>query len=73
MLGNTLVCQGQGLAIVCAVGYNTRSGMAEQKLQTEEDQTPLQQKLESIANSLGKFGVWFALLALVLGIGRIVV
>jgi magnesium-transporting ATPase (P-type) len=46
--------------------------MAEEKLQTEEDQTPLQQKLEAIANSLAKLGIWFAILALVLGCGRVV-
>ena len=48
MLGKTLVCNGYGKALVCCVGTNTRSGMAEEKLQTEEDQTPLQQKLEAI-------------------------
>ena len=42
LLGNTLVEQGSGLAIVCAVGVNTRSGMAEEKLNIEEDETPLQ-------------------------------
>lgn len=73
LLGKTLVCQGQGLAMVCCVGTNTRSGMAEEKLQTEEDQTPLQQKLESIANSLAKFGALFAIFAFLLGCARIVI
>ena len=41
LLGKTLVCQGMGTALVCCVGTNSRSGMAEEKLQTEEDQTPL--------------------------------
>ena len=59
--------------MVCAVGVNSRSGMAEEKLQTEEDQTPLQQKLESIANSLAKFGAVFAIFAFVLGCGRIII
>jgi calcium-translocating P-type ATPase len=72
MLGKTLVCNGYGKALVCCVGTNTRSGMAEEKLQTEEDQTPLQQKLEAIANSLAKYGVYIALFTLVLGCGRIV-
>lgn len=72
LLGKTLICNGQGVAMVCCVGNNSRSGMAEEKLQTEEDQTPLQQKLEAIANSLAKLGVWFAVLALVLGCGRVV-
>lgn len=41
LLAKTLVVQGQGLALVCAVGTNTRSGMAEEKLNIEEEETPL--------------------------------
>lgn len=41
LLGKTLIVKGMGSAIVCAVGVNTRSGMAEEKLNTEEDETPL--------------------------------
>jgi P-type E1-E2 ATPase len=37
LLGKTLVAQGQGTAMVCCVGVNSRSGQAEEKLQTEED------------------------------------
>lgn len=37
LLGGALVAQGQGVAMVCCVGVNSRSGMAEEKLQTEED------------------------------------
>jgi magnesium-transporting ATPase (P-type) len=41
LLGKSLVVSGQGLALVCCVGRNSRSGMAEEKLNTEEDETPL--------------------------------
>jgi magnesium-transporting ATPase (P-type) len=41
LLAKTLVVQGQGIALVCAVGTNTRSGMAEEKLNIEEEETPL--------------------------------
>jgi Ca2+-transporting ATPase len=41
LLGKTLIVNGMGTAIICAVGTNTRSGMAEEKLNTEEDETPL--------------------------------
>lgn len=50
LLAKSLIVKGMGTAIVCAVGVNSRSGMAEEKLNTEEDETPLQQKLGSIAN-----------------------
>jgi magnesium-transporting ATPase (P-type) len=61
LLAKTLVCQGQGTALVCAVGVNTRSGMAEEKLNIEEEETPLQAKLETIANEIGKVGVYVAI------------
>lgn len=65
LLGNTLVESGQGIAMVCAVGVNTRSGMAEEKLNIEEDITPLQGKLETIANQIGKAGVYVAILTFI--------
>ena len=42
LLGKTLIVNGQGVALVCNVGTHTRSGMAEEKLNIEEDETPLQ-------------------------------
>ena len=57
LLANTLVSEGSGTALICAVGIHTRSGMAEQKLNIEEDITPLQAKLETIANQIGGVGV----------------
>jgi magnesium-transporting ATPase (P-type) len=65
LLGNTLIEQGSGLAIVCAVGVNTRSGMAEEKLSIEEDETPLQMKLETIANEIGKAGVFVSIITFI--------
>jgi Ca2+ transporting ATPase len=50
------------MALICAVGANTRSGMAEEKLNIEEEATPLQSKLESIANEIGKYGVYVSIL-----------
>ena len=41
LLAKTLIESGQGKALVCSVGANTRSGMAEEKLNIEEDETPL--------------------------------
>jgi len=72
LLGKTLICNGQGSAMICCVGTNSRSGMAEEKLQTEQDQTPLQQKLEKIANSLAKIGVIAASVTLAIGWGKII-
>jgi Ca2+ transporting ATPase len=41
LIGKSLIVQGQGLALVCCVGIHTRSGMAEEKLNIEEEVTPL--------------------------------
>jgi len=62
LLGKTLVESGQGIAMVCAVGVNSRSGMAEEKLCIEEEITPLQAKLEKIANTIGKVGVYMSMI-----------
>ncbi|CDW88443.1 calcium-translocating p-type pmca-type family protein [Stylonychia lemnae] len=61
LLANTLVASGQGVALVCAVGSHTRSGMAEEKLNIEDEETPLQGKLETIANEIGKVGLYVAI------------
>lgn len=65
LLAKTLVEVGQGKALVCAVGTHTRSGMAEEKLNIEEDETPLQYKLETIASEIGKIGVYVAILTFI--------
>lgn len=39
--------------------------MAEEKLNVEEEETPLQAKLETIANEIGKIGVYVALLTFI--------
>jgi magnesium-transporting ATPase (P-type) len=66
LIAKTLVESGQGMAIVCAVGAHTRSGMAEEKLNIEEEETPLQGKLETIANEIGKIGVYVAIVTFIL-------
>lgn len=65
LIAQSLIVSGQGVAIVCAVGANTRAGMAVEKLNIEEEPTPLQTKLETIANEIGKLGVYVSLLTFV--------
>jgi Ca2+ transporting ATPase len=47
--------------------------MAEEKLNTEEEETPLQQKLGTIADQLGKLGLYCALIALVASLLNLVI
>jgi len=51
--------------VVCAVGPNSRAGRAEEKLNIESEATPLQQKLETIANEIGKLGTICAVLTFI--------
>lgn len=48
------------------------SGKAESKLNIEDEATPLQTKLEQIANDIGKLGVAVAVLTFLFLIGRLV-
>ena len=51
LLSGTIVKEGKGEAVVCAVGRNTRMGRIEEKLQEDPEPTPLQIKLEAIVVS----------------------
>ena len=64
-----LVMDGSGKILVCSVGSNTQLGMIRARLEEQDDPTPLQQKLEAIAEQIGYVGTiaaaltMFALLA----------
>lgn len=72
LLANTLIATGSGSALVCAVGIHTRSGQAEQKMNIEDEETPLQGKLGTIANQIGGFGVAVAVLTFVIVTSKLV-
>jgi calcium-translocating P-type ATPase len=71
LLANTLIASGSGTALICAVGSNTRSGQAEEKLNIEEEMTPLQCKLETIANQIGGVGVFVSVVTFVTTVSRL--
>ena len=57
-----MIVLGKGTAVVCAVGRNTTTGEVEEKLFEDDDEgTPLQQKLERVANFIGKIGMYVAI------------
>jgi P-type Ca2+ transporter type 2B len=56
VLQNTLVEHGQCTALVAAVGRRTRSGRAERIMNIESEVTPMQAKLETIAELIGQLG-----------------
>jgi Ca2+ transporting ATPase len=48
---------GTGSMLVLAVGANSQYGRIQTKLSMAEDETPLQQKLEILANNIGFIGI----------------
>lgn len=66
MSGTKVLC-GEGKFIVLVVGDNTCEGKIGAMLrQSDVEVTPLQQKLETIANDIGKFGLISAILIFVI-------
>lgn len=72
LLAKTLVENGEGVALVCAVGVSTFAGKVEEKLHIEDESTPLQQKLEVIANQIGYIGFGVAIVTFIAMTSRLV-
>jgi Ca2+-transporting ATPase len=61
ILSNTMVVQGSGRALVCAVGAFSRRGILDDKLDTES-KTPLQTKLHNLGTIFTKYALMGALI-----------
>lgn len=67
MLSGTNVITGEGMMMVIVVGDDSCLGKIRSKLAQDEDgPTPLQNKLEKIAEDIGKFGLYSAIVILVI-------
>ena len=69
VFSGTTVKEGEGWMLVLATGQNSAAGkIREHVMQNKEDEesnkTPLELKLEDIANDIGKFGLWSAIITL---------
>lgn len=71
VLQSTLVETGQGTAIVAAVGDLTCAGKANRALDIENELTPLQLKLETIADQIGMVGFYTAVLTFFAMLGQL--
>ncbi len=52
LISGTMIKDGKGVALVACVGENTRMGRIRGMMEEEEDVTPLQRKLERIADGI---------------------
>eukprot|EP01102_Stenamoeba_stenopodia_P019978 TRINITY_DN7650_c0_g2_i1.p1 TRINITY_DN7650_c0_g2~~TRINITY_DN7650_c0_g2_i1.p1 ORF type:complete len:1066 (+),score=297.26 TRINITY_DN7650_c0_g2_i1:223-3420(+) len=74
LLSNCRIMEGRGSMIVVAVGIHSEWGKIKVGLDTEHEDTPLQEKLETLAENIGKMGLVAAIFTLIaLIINRIVV
>ena len=62
MISGAKVLQGTGSYLVTGVGANSMWGKTMMSLRTGSEVTPLQEKLNRIADGIAKFGVWSALI-----------
>lgn len=56
---------GNGMGLVCCVGHNSQVGIQRQNMSTEPEPTPLQIKLEDLANTIGTIGTAGAVLTFI--------
>lgn len=74
VLRGAMVKSGEGMCIVCGVGVNTMDGRASEIVaMKEQEDTPLQQKLERIALYIGYVGMAAAALTFVAMIVRCII
>ncbi|KAJ6238711.1 calcium-transporting atpase [Anaeramoeba flamelloides] len=66
MMSGTEVTQGEGKFIVTAIGKHSQWGKIMEKAKSKEDMnTPLQDKLEIMADQIGKLGLYSAILTVI--------
>jgi magnesium-transporting ATPase (P-type) len=66
MLSGCQVVEGRGSMLVVAVGPNSQWGIAQRIAIEDGSETPLQERLEHLAESIGKLGLLAASLTFVI-------
>lgn len=64
MSGSKIV-EGTGTYIVLAVGLRSQYGSLKMKIQQDPDDTPLQEKLETLAMQIGRLGIFSAVITFI--------
>ena len=60
LISSSKLMSGTGLMVVCAVGRNSYYGKLKEKIQQDQDETPLQIKLSILAEQVGQVGMFSA-------------
>ena len=59
-MSGSKVLEGTGTMMVVAIGKNSCYGRLKESLISDDDTTPLQEKLKDLADEVGKVGMWSA-------------
>jgi Ca2+ transporting ATPase len=62
LVSGSKLMEGTGDMLVLAVGRNSQYGMLKMKIQQDQDDTPLQEKLSTLADQIGSVGLVSAIL-----------
>ena len=74
LLSGTLIVDGKGMAVVTCTGDNSRLGKSRAILGIKEEEgTPLELKLEKIADLIGVFGMWAAVITFMALVGNLLI
>ena len=71
MISSSKVLEGTGKMLVLAVGEHSQYGILQKTLVKESEETPLQTKLATLADQIGKVGMFSAALTFVAMLGHI--
>lgn len=72
LVSGSKILEGTGTMLVLATGKNSQFGKLKSVLQTEEDDTPLQQKLTILAEQIGHVGMVAAAATFICMFGHII-
>jgi P-type Ca2+ transporter type 2B len=72
LLAKSTIMSGKGTGVVCAVGVSTQNGQAEKKLDIDAETTPLQAKLDTIADFIGWIGIYAAILTFIASVSNMI-
>lgn len=70
LISGSMVTDGECEAIICAVGTNSTLGKSKLAMQDSNDKTPLQEKLEALADQISSLGMFISILLFVIMVGK---
>jgi P-type Ca2+ transporter type 2B len=70
LISGSMVTDGGCEAIICAVGVNSTLGKSKLAMQDSNDKTPLQEKLETLADQISNLGILLSIIIFAVMVGK---